>query len=141
MNLHYQDNLENIDWDLVPTLLKHVGMASTTPDLHQKSFENSYAVCFVYDGGKLIGFGRSISDGVRHAAIYDVAIDPSYQGKGIGKQIMQKIMSATPGCTFILYAALGKEPFYRKLGFKETKTGMILFSDPSKMTDENWVVV
>lgn len=141
MDLRFQDNLENIDWNLVPALLKEVGMVYVSADIHRVSFENSYAVCFVFDNDKLIGFGRTISDGVRHTAIYDVCIDPHYQGKGVGKEILTRFMDATPNCTFLLYAAVGKEPFYRKLGFKETKTGMILFNDPAKMNDEKWVVV
>ncbi len=141
MNLRFQNNLENINWELIPSLLREVGMAYVDSEIHKISFENSYAVCFVYDDDKLIGFGRSILDGVRHAAIYDVAIDPAYQAKGIGKQILQKIMDATPGCTYFLYAAIGKENFYKKLGFKISRTGMILFSDRSKMDDNNWVVV
>jgi len=141
MNLRFQESNENIDFSIVRDILKKVGMGYTEVEKHKKSFESSYAVCFVFDNEKLIGFGRSISDGVRQAAIYDVAINPDYQGKSIGKQIMTRLLGATPECTVILYAALGKEDFYKKLGFKVTRTGMILFSDPSKMNDNNWVVV
>lgn len=141
MNLKIQNTTDNIDWNLIPELLKKVGMGYTTADIHKTAFENSFIVCFVFDDNKLIGFGRSISDGVRQAAIYDVAIEPTYQGKGIGKQILKNIMDATPNCTFVLYAALGKEEFYKKIGFKVMKTGMILFNDSSKMNDSNWVVV
>jgi ribosomal protein S18 acetylase RimI-like enzyme len=75
----------------------------------------------------MIGFGRAISDGLIQAAIYDVAVLPSYQGLGIGKQIIQKIVDSLPGCNFVLYASPGKEPFYEKLMFRKMKTGMALF--------------
>lgn len=135
MNLRYQENSNNIPWEKVPKLLEKVGMSFTDALKHQKSFEASYAVVFVFDGIELIGFGRTISDGVRQSAVYDVAIEPSYQGYGIGREIINRLVKATPDCNFILYASPGKEGFYNKLGFKKMKTGMALFANPDRMTD------
>lgn len=114
-------------------------MSFTEPAKHRLSFENSYASVFVFDDKKMIGFGRMISDGVRQSALYDIAIDPNYQGMGIGKEIVEKLMIKTPGCNFILYASPGKEGFYRKLDFKKMKTGMALFSDPERMLDGGFI--
>ena len=38
----------------------------------------------------LIGFGRAISDGEYQGAIYDVAVLPENQGKGVGRVIKKK---------------------------------------------------
>lgn len=83
MNLIYQDNCENIPWEKVPSLLRRVGMGFADADTHRISFEASYSVIFVFDDVELIGFGRAISDGVRQSAIYDVAVEPAFQGKRI----------------------------------------------------------
>ena len=96
-------------------------------EVHRKTFIASASVVFVYDDQKLIGFGRAISDGMIQTAIYDVAVTPAWQGQGIGKQIIEKIVASLPGCNFILYASPGKEPFYEKLKFRRMKTGMALF--------------
>lgn len=138
-NIRFQTNCDNISWDEVPALLGSVGMSHTDTETHRQSFEASYAVVFVFDANRLIGFGRIISDGVRQAAVYDVAIDPAYQGRRIGSHIMSLLQEAAPGCNFILYASPGKEPFYEKLGFKKMKTGMILFADEDRMNDETFV--
>lgn len=135
MELTYQENCTNIDWDKVPELLSKVGMSFVSADKHRISFENSYAVVFVFDEKKMIGIGRSISDGVRQSALYDIAIDPIYQGRGIGRSILDRLMNASPDCNFVLYASPGKEDFYRKSGFKKMKTGMMLFADPKRMAD------
>lgn len=135
MELTYQENCTNIDWDKVPELLNKVGMSSVSPEKHRISFENSYAVVFVFEEKKMIGFGRSISDGIRQSALYDIAIDPTYQGCGIGRKVVDILMNATPGCNFILYASPGKEDFYRKLGFGKMKTGMMLFADEKRMKE------
>ena len=135
MELTYQKDCANIDWERVPELLNKVGMSSVDANKHRISFENSYAVVFVFDEKKMIGLGRSISDGVRQTALYDIAIDPTYQGYGIGRKVVDILLNATPDCNFILYASPGKEDFYRKLGFKKMKTGMMIFADPKRMED------
>jgi len=139
MDLRYQEHCENINWERVRSLLEEVGMSTVEADRHRKSFENSHSVIFVFDGSDMIGMGRCISDGVRQSALYDIAIDPRYQGKGIGKKIVTSLMEKTDSCTHILYASPGKEDFYRKLRFKKMKTGMILFSEISRMDDSEFV--
>ena len=139
MNIKIQTNCLNINWYEVRNILKTVGMSYVDSDIHKKSFENSYTVVFVFDNENLIGFGRAISDGVRQSAIYDVATLPEYQGKGIGRLIIENIIKNTPTCNFILYASPGKEGFYEKLGFKRLKTGMGLFIDMEGMKSKNFI--
>ena len=127
MDLKVQLDCSNINWACVAQTLKLVGMANFAAEIHQKAFENSHTVVFVFDADQLIGFGRAISDGVYQAALYDLAILPEYQGNGIGRMIVDKIKEGLPNCNFILYAAVGKEAFYEKLDFRKMKTGMALF--------------
>ena len=127
MNIKIQNDCSNIDWNYITNTLKAVGMAYFDAEMHKKAFENSHTVVFVFDEDKLIGFGRAISDGAYQAAIYDVAVLPEYQGKGIGRLIVENIIKNIPNCNFILYAAPGKEKFYEKLNFRRMKTGMALF--------------
>jgi GNAT superfamily N-acetyltransferase len=113
-------------------------MASHTPEMHERAFQNSYTVAFAFDEDVLVGFGRAISDGEYQAAIYDVAVLPAYQGKGIGNMIVQSILKNTPACNFILYASPGKEVFYEKEHFKRMKTGMALFVDGKRMQEKGF---
>ncbi len=41
---------------------------------------------------RLIGFARCTGDGIIDATIWDVAINPVYQGVGLGKQLMTYLM-------------------------------------------------
>jgi GNAT superfamily N-acetyltransferase len=102
--------------------------------VHEKAFNASVSVVFVYEDDKLIAFGRAIGDGVIQAALYDIAVLPAFQGRGIGKVIVNQIIESLPGCNFILYASPGKEPFYQKLKFRKMKTGMALFVKAEAMT-------
>ena len=139
MNLTYQNNCNDIPWDEVPVLLKKVEMSHAEPGVHRIAFEQSREVVFVFDAKKLVGLGRCLSDGVRQAALYDIAVDPAYQGKGIGKEIVARLMQELPGCNFILYASPGKEDFYRCLNFKKMKTGMVFFANPDRMDDPEFI--
>jgi ribosomal protein S18 acetylase RimI-like enzyme len=122
-----------VDWKAVSETLKKVGMAHHHPDVHAKAFKASHTTVFAYHADRLIGFGRAISDGAYQAAIYDCAVLPKFQGKGIGRAIMQHIKDRLSQCNVILYAAPGKEGFYRKHGFRKMKTGMALFMNSETM--------
>jgi len=56
------------------------------------AFEASYCTVFIYDQDKMVGFGRVISDGAYQAAVYDCAVINEYQGKGLGKLIVQELL-------------------------------------------------
>ncbi len=122
-----------VDWQNVSDTLKSVGMAHHEPQLHQRAFENSAVTVFVYQDGKLLGFGRAISDGAYQAALYDVAVLPEFQRKGIGTTILKSILARLQGCNVILYASPGKEDFYRQLGLRRMLTGMALFTNQERM--------
>lgn len=78
----------------------------------------------VYDDNKIIGYGRLIGDGIVFVYIKDVMVDPEYQSKKIGTNIMNKLLEKinlikqeNPYVRVYLGASKGKEDFYRKFGF------------------------
>ena len=135
MDIEIKLDCPNVDWKAVSNILKDVGMGYYEPDLHKKAFNNSYVTVFVYHDNRMIGFGRAISDGVYQAAIYDCAVVPEFQGKGIGRMIMKNILSKVNPCNIILYASPGKEGFYQKHGFRKMITGMARFIKSESMRE------
>lgn len=133
MDYTIQDTCDHVDWEAVRDTFLAVGWPGRETLDIQTSFENSFAVVFVYQNGKLIGFGRVISDGVLQAAIYDVVVHPDYQKRGIGRRIVEGLLEKVPHCNVILYASPGKEQFYSKAGFYKMKTGMARFLDTKRM--------
>jgi len=139
MDLRIQENCENIDWNQIRDYLKLVGMGYHKPESHKKAFLNSLSVVFIFDHEKLIGFGRAISDGAYQAAIYDVVVIPEYQRQGIGRLIMERISQRVSNCNMILYANLGREEFYAKMGFHLMKTAMAKFLRPEVMKEKGFI--
>jgi GNAT superfamily N-acetyltransferase len=138
MELDIKKDCAGVNWKAVSETLKGVGMAYYEPNVHRKAFEASHTTVFVYHDDRLIGFGRAISDDAYQAAVYDCAVLSEYQGKGIGKVIMNKILSQLSHCNIILYATPGKEGFYQTLGFRKMKTGMAHFKKGESMRERGF---
>lgn len=138
MKFQIKHDCSDVPWQTVSETLKSVGMGYHAPAIHRKAFEASHTTVFVYDAEKLVGFGRAISDGAYQAAVYDCAIAEAYQGQGLGKLIMENIMTRLPTCNVILYASPGKEGFYEKHGFRKMKTGMALFKNNESMKEKGF---
>jgi ribosomal protein S18 acetylase RimI-like enzyme len=113
-------------------------MAHYSPERHRKAFEASYCTVFLFDKKNMVGFGRAISDGAYQAALYDCAVVESHQGRGLGRTIVQEILSKLADCNVILYASPGKEAFYEKLGFRKMKTGMARFVNRESMAERGF---
>ncbi len=70
MDIDVKFDCSGVDWKLVASTLKEVGMGHHEPKLHRKAFENSFVSVFIYQDNRLIGFGRAISDSAYQAAVY-----------------------------------------------------------------------
>jgi GNAT superfamily N-acetyltransferase len=96
----------------------------TPAELHQAVGNSWDAVCARH-GEKLVGFGRTISDGVLHALIVEMMVLPDYQGEGIGRRVLQELVGRCEehGIRDVqLFCAAGKVGFYEKHGFERRPT-------------------
>ena len=109
---------EGIDWLALINLFKLSDLGGREGDKVRRSFEKSDVVCFAFDGPKLVGAARALSDFEYHATIYDVAVHPDYQRGGIGTRIMNEVLCALPVWRILLVADDDVRPFYRRLGFE-----------------------
>jgi ribosomal protein S18 acetylase RimI-like enzyme len=89
-------------------------------------FDISEYVSFAYDGERLVGVARAITDGAEEAYIQNVAVDPSYQGYGIGWQVVVKLSEEIKqnGLNPFLHTHPGAVGFYNRKGFRRNKTAV-----------------
>jgi len=79
---------------------------------------NSHSLITVWDGNKLIGLGNAISDGYLVVYYPHLLIHPNYQGKGIGRMIVDKMQEKYGNFHMQMLTADGKAiDFYQKMGF------------------------
>lgn len=124
----WQTNETNIDWQVLSELYRRAPLGDKTPGELKTAFGNSRYKYFVFDGETLVAAGRALADGVDCAYLCDIAVLPEYQGKGIGGDIIKKLLDdATGHRKIILYAAPGKEALYKKYGFRPMNTAMAIF--------------
>lgn len=129
-NLKWIYDIKNVDFHELSNLYKIAPLGDKKAEDLKVVFSNSLYKCFVYAEEKLIGVGRALADGVDCSYICDVAIHPRYQGQGIGKSIVGKLVEFSNGYNkIILYSYPGKEDFYRKLGFAKMNTAMAIFKN------------
>ncbi len=66
---------------------------------------------------ELIGFARVISDGVSNAYVSTVAVRPDWQRRGVGRELMRRLMAGRDRVKFVLRTSEAGERLYRSLGF------------------------
>ena len=90
--------------------------------------ESSIAIS-LWDGVKMIGFGRALSDGLYRAVLWDIVIDENYQNKGYGKTILTGLLTskALEKVEKIYIMTTHCQEFYKKQGFKEVKQKLLLY--------------
>jgi GNAT superfamily N-acetyltransferase len=91
-----------------------------TPEEVATAISRSWYAVSAYVGGQLVGYGRVISDGVHHALVVDMIVEPAHQGQGIGSGILKRIVDRCRAFRIRdvqLFAAKGKTGFYEALGF------------------------
>jgi len=100
-----------------------------SPEELASALKNSWFMVSAYDGERLVGFGRIVSDGVYQAFICDLIVHPDYQRQKIGTQILgmllEKCEAELPWVQ--LFSAEGKADFYKRFGFvprKDSAPGM-----------------
>ena len=127
MKITLSTDIDTISWKELASVfeLAPLGKKRDSGKL-ETAFRNSQLSVFVFDGMELVGAGRALSDGVWRAAIYDVALLPEYQGKGLGSQIIRHLIQAANVDLVMLFAAPGKEAFYEQFGFRKMKTAMAI---------------
>ncbi len=124
----FKTTKENINWQEVSDVLRRSGLSDHTAEEQETIFTNSYAVVFVYHEEKIIGVGRALSDGVCQAAIYNIALDDEFQGQGIGRTLITKLLDQVRGQNIILYTHPRTVALYERMGFRRNKTAMCIFS-------------
>jgi ribosomal protein S18 acetylase RimI-like enzyme len=126
----WSSNFDEIDWNELSELFRIAPLGQKSAKHLQLVFNNSLFKFIVMDSGKLIGAGRALADGADCAYICDVVIHPEYQGRGVGKQLVNKLIDASSGHSkIIMYAKPGKEGFYLGLGFNFMTTAMAIFQN------------
>ncbi|MGM0845204.1 MAG: GNAT family N-acetyltransferase [Bacillota bacterium] len=80
-----------------------------------------------WKGERLIGFARAVSDGVFRAYLEDVVIHSEWQGSGIGKKLVSRLLDDLQHIdTISLFCEEKFIPFYEKSDFKTSRSQYVM---------------
>ena len=115
----------NLTYEEYMDIINSVGWKYTSKRLLEKSLENSITTKYVIDN-ETVGMARMVTDFGYMALIADVIVKPEYQGKGIGKKLINNLLDRAKSSLeegeqmmIQLLSADGKKEFYKKFGFKD----------------------
>lgn len=87
-------------------LRREAGLSPFSVEGASKGLPHSLFAVTLYEGETLIGMGRVIGDGGCFAQVTDIAVKPSHQKRGLGKVIMQEIMTFLDTLPELSYTSL-----------------------------------
>ena len=97
------------------------------PACIQAMLQHANLLGTAWDGNKLVGVARSVTDFAYCCYLSDLAVDEAYQKQGIGKALIKLTQSRLgPLAKLILLSAPKAEAYYPKLGFAPHRSAWIL---------------
>ncbi len=91
--------------------------------LTEAAIRGSQRVVGLYRGAEQVGFARAISDGATLAYLADVYVVPSYQGRGLGLELVREMVdgagAAFGGPVRWMLNTADAQGLYRRIGFSE----------------------
>lgn len=120
---------EGLNLDELNGVFVAVGFPKRDPEKIRVALEHTDSMVWVEQRKtqRAVAFARATGDGVFNAIIWDVVVDPSFQGIGLGKAVVERLIQdlVQRGISNI---ALYSEPrvlgFYRPLGFVADPDGI-----------------
>jgi len=121
-NIAYNDTKKDLHCDQLIRLYKEAGWANGEPNPeHDANFnighKNSTLVISGWDGERLVGAVRVLSDKIFRSMLLDLVVDSEYQRNGIGRELVTRCISHYPDSHWLVGAADDAVKFYNKCGF------------------------
>ena len=103
------------------TFRKHVAHRAgyLHPERLQQAIRNSHHVVTAWSGERLVGLMNALSDGTMTAYFHYLLVDPTFQSRGIGRELVARMTSHYRDCTRLVLVAYKEEvTFYERCGFR-----------------------
>ena len=117
-----------LDLEALNLVFSRVGFPRRDPARLRLALEHTQALVWLADGAsRPVAFARATGDGVFNAVVWDVVVEPDWQGLGLGKAVMERLVEDLRNdgvCNIALYAEPKVVGFYRPLGFAADPDGI-----------------
>lgn len=123
MNIQYDEITKDLPADQLRHLFRLVGWSDGLETPKQKKhfnigFIHSTLVISAWEDTRLVGAVRVLSDTIFRSVIYDLLVDPEYQNKGIGKELVKLCRQHFPDSEWLVGTMPQIAGYYEKMGFQ-----------------------
>jgi ribosomal protein S18 acetylase RimI-like enzyme len=128
MVISYKVNTK-IEPHQLSALFKNSGLRRPVDDLNRmkKMIENADLLITAWDGDKLVGIARGLTDHSYCCYLSDLAVDKEYQHNGIGHDLVDRVEEIIgEECTLVLLSPAEAMEYYPKLGFEKSDNAFVI---------------
>ena len=128
MTIEYRTNTPITPEQLADVFAKS-GIRRPTHDLGRmgKMLAHANLTVTAWDGERLVGVARALTDFCWCCYLSDLAVDSAYQHQGIGKRLIERVrVEAGAETSLLLLAAPEAMAYYPKIGFEPVPNGWLL---------------
>ncbi len=129
MVISYKTNAK-IEAHQLSDLFRASGIKRPVDDLNRikKMIDNSNLTVTAWDGERLVGIARALSDFSYCCYLSDLAIDKEYQNQGIGHELVNEVQKLiSEESNLVLLSAPEAIEYYPKIGFEKAGNAYIIY--------------
>lgn len=110
-------------------LFQSSGIRRPFDDLNRlkRMIDNANLIITAWDGNKLVGIARALTDFSYCCYLSDLAVEKNYQRSGIGHDIVERLQGIIGDeCVLVLLSAPESMEYYPKLGFEKPNNAFVI---------------
>jgi predicted N-acetyltransferase YhbS len=114
------------DYEAVRQFLAANGWQKRVADAERfrRMMENASRTVVAFENNRVVGFARALCDEASNGYIGTVAVAVDFRRKGVGRELVERLVGDDAGVTWVLRAGRGSEKFWKKMGFNFSETAM-----------------
>lgn len=114
------------DYENVRQFLAENGWEKRVADKEKfcRMMENADRTVVAFEGEKVIGFARALCDDVSNGYIGTVAVAENFRKRGIGRELVERLIGTDENITWVLRAGRDSEKFWKKMNFNFSEVAM-----------------
>ena len=128
MDIVYSDTHDFTAEQLEDLFLSVEWSSGHYPDRLVTAMKNFGTVISAWDGEKLVGMVCAMDDGIMNAYIHYVLVRPDYQGKSIGREMIERVKKIYKDYLRIVVISYNNQMgFYEHCGFGKSEVSTPMF--------------
>jgi len=119
-------SIKPADYEAVRQFLAENGWQKRVADAEKfyRMMENANRTAVALENNRVVGFARALCDDVSNGYIGTVAVAEDFRRKGVGRELVERLMGNDKNITWVLRAGRGSEKFRKKMGFSASEAAM-----------------